>query len=153
MKHYLAPILAIFTVTVASCSTGETVWKSSFGEEEVRTAIFEASNDISDCEADQWGDSITSDVQTQCDQDVETLRLSFKFELIECNNSVPAQVGLSGPDLRSAEVCLVSYQREPHPRHVRRSKLLGTAPVMPEEQRASWVIYRLDGVPTAHKRL
>ncbi|MEL6729376.1 MAG: hypothetical protein AAFU81_02995 [Pseudomonadota bacterium] len=88
------------------------------------------------------------------------MRQSFEFELIECTPEVPQYSGLSGPDLRSAEVCLVKYKHIERPASVRahaqaeaegRSILGGRH--IPEEVRISWIVYRVEGVPTLHKHL
>lgn len=153
MKHYLAPIFATCAMTLSSCGTGEPAWQSSFNDADVRSAVFETTRDGQNCEPDQWGAELTREVEAQCVADTAVAREGFEFELVNCSSDVPQFSGLSGSDLESAEACLVKYKHISYPRHVRQAKLLGNEPPERLESRYSWIIYRRDGVPIAHKRL
>jgi len=152
--------LTIFLMGLTACSAPEPTWKSSFTEAELQVAIFDETTSGDNCfQADFAGDK-EAEVRAQCAADLEAMRKGFEFELIECSPDVPQYSGLSGPDLRSAEVCLVKYKHIERPASVRahalaeaegRSILGGRR--IPQEVRISWIIYRIDGVPTLHKYL
>jgi len=157
MKTTTGLIVAI--LGVAACSAP--AWKSSFTEEELRVAFFNETKGNSDnCPFAELAGDKEAEVRAMCAADMEEMRQGFEFELIECTADLPEYTGLSGPDLRSAEVCLVRYQHIPSPRSIRaraEGEAIGRPVVgqlhVPSEVRRSWIIYRIDDQPVLHKYL
>ena len=158
MIRVFGTAISLGILSLAACSAP--AWESSFTEDELRTAVFNETRSGDDCFQAAFAGDRAAEVRAICAADMEEMRQSFEFELIECTPEVPQYSGLSGPALRSAEVCLVKYKHIERPASVRahaqaeaegRSILGGRH--IPEEVRISWIVYRVEGVPTLHKHL
>lgn len=152
--------LTILLMGFTACSAPEPTWKSSFTEDELREAMFKESKSSVTCSHAQFAGDKEQEVRAQCAADMETMWQGFEFELIECTPDVPQYSGLSGPDLRSAEVCLMQYKNIENPASARmhaQAEAEGRSVIggrhIPSQVRRSWIVYRLDGQPKLHKYL
>ena len=155
-----AAILTFALLGTVACNAPDAAWESTFTEEELRTAVFNDSKSGDNCPFAKLAGDREAEIRAICADDMEKMRQGFEFELIECTPDLPDYTGLSGPDLRSAEVCLVKYKHIENPATAREyakaeaegRTLLGQR-IIPTEVRRSWIVYRIDGVPTLHKYL